>query len=196
MIKRIRAAVAIGIMLTMFCGSVSGVADRLQALRHNVLRLHILANSDSPEDQALKLKVRDRLLAHAQELFDGCDTADEMQQRAWEQRDTIQQLAQSVLDENGCHDTVTVRLTEMTFDTRTYEDITMPAGEYAALRILIGNAEGHNWWCVMYPPLCLPAVSPDECFDPETADMLEQPQQYEVRFKCAEVWDRLHRNGS
>ena len=196
MMRRIRAAVAVGILLTMFCGSVSGVADRLKALRHQVLRLHILANSDSPEDQALKLKVRDRLLEHAQELFAGCDTAEEMQVRAWEQRDTIQALAQDVLDENGCSDTVTVRLTEMAFDARTYEDITMPAGEYAALRILIGNAQGHNWWCVMYPPLCLPAVSPDDCFDSETLDMLEQPRQYEVRFKCAEIWDSIRRRSA
>ena len=196
MLRRFRAAVVIGIFLTILLGNYSELAARLEKLHQSVLRMHILANSDSEADQALKLKVRDELLDHAEELFAGCETAEEMKQRAWEARDTIRLIAQTVLEENGCTDQVTVQLAQMEFDTRQYEEITMPGGEYAALRILIGKGEGHNWWCVMYPPLCLPAVSADACFDSGTADFLEHPQQYEVKFKCAEIWEQVRKTNS
>lgn len=189
--KRLKTAVAIGLLLAIFCGNYAGFTERLRALHEGVLRLHILANSDSDEDQRLKLLVRDALLSHSEELFAGCETLEEMQARAWEERETIRLIAQSTLEQNGCDDKVTVQLARMEFDTRQYDEITMPGGEYEALRILIGEGEGHNWWCVMYPPLCLPAVSADACFDEETADFLTEPEQYEVRFKCAELWDSL-----
>ncbi len=189
--KRLKAAAAIGLLLAIFCGNYADFANRLHALHDNVLRLHILANSDSDEDQQLKLLVRDALLSHSEELFAGCETLEEMQARAWEERETIRLIAQNTLEQNGCDDQVTVQLARMEFDTRRYDEITMPGGEYEALRILIGEGEGHNWWCVMYPPLCLPAVSADACFDEETADFLTDPGQYEVRFRCAELWDAL-----
>ena len=115
-----------------------------------------------------------------------------MKERAIQQKETIRLIAQNVLEQNGCHDRVTVQLTEMEFDTREYEEITMPAGAYEALRILIGEGEGHNWWCVMYPPLCLPVASdPSEWFDGETVEILTQPEKYEVKFKCVEIWHEL-----
>lgn len=189
--KRLKLAAVIGILLAIVCGNYADFASCLNGLHENVLRLHILANSDSQEDQDLKLLVRDALLSHSEQLFAGCDTLEEMKARAWEERETIRLIAQSVLEENGCGDKVTVQLAQMDFDTREYEEITMPGGEYEALRILIGEGEGHNWWCVMYPPLCLPAVSAEGYFDGETSDILEHPQQYEVKFKCVEIWESL-----
>lgn len=189
--KRLKLAAVIGILLAIVCGNYAEFSTRLQGLHENVLRLHILANSDSQEDQDLKLLVRDALLSHSEQLFAGCDTLEEMKQRAWEERETIRLIAQSVLEDNGCKDTVTVQLAQMEFDTREYEEITMPGGEYEALRILIGSGEGHNWWCVMYPPLCLPAVSAEGFFDEPTADLLEHPEQYEVKLKCVELWESL-----
>ena len=189
--KRLRAATALGILLAILFGNYADFARRLDNLRSNVLRLHILANSDAALDQELKLLVRDALLEQSEKLFAGCDTLDEMKERAWEERETIRLIAQDVLEEYGCTDKVTVQLAEMEFDTRQYQEITMPGGEYSALRILIGNGEGHNWWCVMYPPLCLPAVSADGYFDAETSDFLEHPQEYEIKFKCAELWESL-----
>lgn len=188
--KRLKTAAAIGLLLAILCGNYGDFANRLQSLRENVLRLHILANSDSRYDQTLKIMVRDALLEHSGELFAGCETLEEMKARAWEERDTIRLIAQQVLEENGCTDQVTVQLAQMEFDTREYEEITMPGGEYEALRILIGEGEGHNWWCVMYPPLCLPAVSADSYFDAETTDILKEPEQYEVKFRCAELFDK------
>lgn len=188
--KRLRTAAALGILLAILFGNYADFTSRVQHLRESVLRLHILANSDSDEDQARKLLVRDALLRHSEELFSGCTTLDEMRERAWEERETIRLIAQAALEKAGCEDSVTVQLAQMEFDTREYEEITMPGGEYEALRILIGKGEGHNWWCVMYPPLCLPAVSAEDSFDPETADILTQPEQYEVKFKCVELYEK------
>lgn len=181
----------LSLILVIFMGSFSGFANKLENLQHDVLRLHILANSDSEDDQHLKLKVRDKLLEESEKLFQGCQTLDDMKQRAIEKKDTIRLLAKSVLEENGCHEDVAVQLVQMEFDTREYEELTMPAGCYDALRILIGKAEGHNWWCVMYPPLCLPVAEPEIYFDTDTVEILENPQKYEVRFKCVEVWNEL-----
>lgn len=190
--KRLRTAAALGILLAILFGNYADFAHRLENLRSNVLRLHILADSDSIEDQEVKLLVRDALLAQSERLFAGCETLDEMKARAWEERETIRLIAQQTLEDYGSTDTVTVQLAEMEFDTRVYDEITMPGGEYAALRILIGSGEGHNWWCVMYPPLCLPAVTADAYFDAETEELLTEPEQYEIKFKCAELWEKWH----
>ena len=189
--KKIQAAAAIGLILAIAWGNFASFREHLQALHSDVLRLHILANSDSQEDQKLKLLVRDELLRHSEELFCGCDTLEEMKQRAQEERETIRLLAQQVLSAHGCTDKVTVQLVQMDFDERQYEEITMPAGAYDALRILIGRGEGHNWWCVMYPPLCLPAASAETYFDEETAAILTEPERFEVRFRCVELWQEL-----
>lgn len=189
--RKLETAMCLGLILAIFMGSFSSFANKLQNLQNDVLRLHILANSDSEEDQNVKLKVRDRLLEESEELFKGCETLDDMKQRAIEKKETIRLLAKSVLEENGCDEDVTVQLVQMEFDTRQYEEISMPAGYYDALRILIGKAEGHNWWCVMYPPLCLPVAEPEVYFDTDTVEILENPQKYEVKFKCVELWNKL-----
>ncbi|MBR4101182.1 MAG: stage II sporulation protein R [Oscillospiraceae bacterium] len=197
--RKIEIAASIGLICAIFFGSVSELSQTLTYLQEDVLRLHILANSDSEEDQALKLKVRDTLLEHAGILFEGCDSPEEIRERAVMQKETIRLLAQEVLVQNGCDAEVAVQLVHMDFDEKQYDEITMPAGEYDALRILIGEAEGQNWWCVMYPPLCLPAAgqilsdneTAEEYFDEETLDILENPPKFEIRFKCLEWWDKL-----
>ena len=189
--KKLQTAAAIGLILAIAWGNFASFQEHLQALHSDVLRLHILANSDSQEDQALKRMVRDELLRHSEELFSGGDTPEAMKQRAAKETEAIRRLAQDVLTQQGCTDSVTVQLVQMDFDERQYEEITMPAGTYDALRIVIGKGEGHNWWCVMYPPLCLPAASAEEYFDGETAAILTQPEQFEVRFRCAELWQQL-----
>ena len=189
--RKLETAVVLGIIMAIAWGNFGEFRQRLNDLKSGVLRLHILANSDSQEDQDLKLLVRDELLKASEELFAGCDTLEEMKQRAVEEKETIRLLAQNVLEQHGCDDKVTVQLVQMQFDKREYEEITMPAGAYDALRILIGNGEGHNWWCVMYPPLCLPAASDEGWFDAETEEILEEPERFEVKFKCVELWDSL-----
>ncbi|MBE6851454.1 MAG: stage II sporulation protein R [Ruminococcus sp.] len=197
--RKIEIAAVLGIIGAIFCANISDFSHRVENLREDVLRLHILANSDTDEDQALKLSVRDALLEQSDILFSGCDTPEEIRKRAIEQKETIRLIAQAVVDENGYDDVVRVQLVHMAFDEKQYEEITMPAGDYDALRILIGEAEGQNWWCVMYPPLCIPAASQvtadtetaESYFDDETTEILEDASKFEVKFKCLEWWESL-----
>jgi len=173
---------------------------RLEKLRHSVLRLHILAESDSEYDQSLKLKVRDGLLEMG--LFTESDSLSEAEETAAKKLDDIEKAAESILRENGCELPVTAELADVVFDERVYGDITMPAGEYRALRVKIGSAQGKNWWCVMYPPLCIPAAceedtsaeevkeekSAEALFNEEELDILYHPKKYEIRFA---VWDKI-----
>lgn len=166
----------------------------LDRLRGKVLRLHILANSDSEEDQRLKLTVRDELLKSG--ILDGAEDLGEAEAIAQEKLPEIVELAEETLRENGCDSNVTAELADVEFDERVYGDITMPAGTYRALRIKIGAAQGHNWWCVMYPPLCIPAASEVEddkeiekdFFSEKERDVMYKPQKYEVRFA---LWDKI-----
>ena len=169
---------------------------RLDRLRGSVLRLHILADSDSPRDQELKLLVRDAVLEHSDELFGDASGLEEAEKNASEKLPEIVAVAEETLRSQGCCDKVTAEIADVEFDERVYGDITMPAGTYRALRIRIGSAQGHNWWCVMYPPLCLPAAkevtddkeAEEEFFNDEERDILYHPKKYQVRFA---LWDKL-----
>lgn len=169
---------------------------KLDELRGSVLRLHILANSDTEEDQRLKLCVRDALLENSDEIFGNADSLEDAEAAAEEKLPEIVEIAEKTLRSQGCCNTVRAEITDMHFDDRVYGDITMPAGNYRAVRIEIGEAEGHNWWCVMYPPLCIPAASEvednksseDEFFDEEELDIMYHPKKYRVRFA---LWDKI-----
>lgn len=187
----------------------------LDELRNSVLRLHILAASDSDHDQQLKLMVRDELLdAH---IFDGANDLSDAENIAEDQLGHIVRIAEGVLRANGCRESVSAELTDMWFDERVYGQLTMPAGHYRAVRVKIGPAAGHNWWCVMYPPLCLPAACnsdssantdnnknvlsadvEEDCsaekifFSSRELDIMKKPKKYRVRFA---VWDKLKEIG-
>ncbi|MDE7137132.1 MAG: stage II sporulation protein R, partial [Ruminococcus sp.] len=166
----------------------------LDELRGSVLRLHILAESDSEYDQNLKIKVRDRLLES--DIFSCAESLDEAEKLAEEKIPEIVDIAEQTLRENGCYVSVTAELVNMDFDERVYGNITMPSGNYRALRIKIGSAKGHNWWCVMYPPLCIPSACEIEenedaeevFFTEKEIDIMNKPKKYKVRFA---IWDKL-----
>lgn len=186
-----------GLVLTIIISNLGTFVNdgmALDKLRGSVLRLHILAESDSEYDQNLKIKVRDALLESG--ILDGSENLKQAENTARENLTEIIGIAENTLRKNGCNLPVSAELTEMDFDERTYGDITMPAGNYKALRIKIGSASGHNWWCVMYPPLCLPAACEVED-NPETTavffsekelDIVHEPKKYKVRFA---IWDKL-----
>ena len=179
--------------------NIFGVGRTLYSLERDVLRLHILANSDTDEDQQLKLAVRDKLLENSEELFGGCDTLDEMKVRAREKQSEINDIALSVIHEKGYDYSVKNSVVNMEFDDRTYGDMTMPSGTYDALRVKIGSGKGHNWWCVMYPPLCLPAAEEvhadkqkaDDYFNDQQIDMLENHDDYKVRLWCVDFFKKI-----
>lgn len=159
-------------------------------IRSEVVRLHILANSDSGADQELKLRVRDAVLTAADGLLDGVSDTEQALVTVRDALPALQQTAQACVYENGADYAVTAALEETYFTTRTYESGTLPAGWYQALRITIGAGEGHNWWCVVYPPLCLSAASDpaqlSDVLDGEACDAVEHAGEYEIRFKVVE----------
>ena len=126
-------------------------------LASQVIRLHVLANSDSEEDQALKLEVRDRVLETTSALLAGETEPQAASVLLNQHLDDIAQTAAQEISAQGHDDRVEVRLEQTWFPTRQYQGISLPAGNYLALRVLIGAAEGHNWWCVIFPSLCVPA---------------------------------------
>lgn len=173
------------------------VADR-KTLREELIRLHVVAASDSEADQKLKLKVRDAVVESLRLAM--ADVADPMQARAYlqEHLPQIRQIAEMVLRNAGCQDPVEVQLQMEEFAARVYDTFTLPAGVYESLRIIIGEGEGHNWWCVVFPSLCLPAtsegfedVAAGAGFSEELIGALEGEEGYEVRFFLLDALGRM-----
>ncbi len=193
--KKIDIALLIGLVFTIIFSNLTTYADNCDNLRGNVVRLHILANSDSESDQALKLKVRDTILAETDDLFDEELSYYKTEKIMNSNLDRFKKIAERVIKDNGYDYTVNCELVNMEFDTRVYGGFTMPAGKYDALRITIGEAKGHNWWCVMYPPLCIPAAAEiDEyksVFTEEEIEILKNPKKYTFKFKCVEFYEKV-----
>lgn len=193
--KKMEWSVLIALVFTILFGSITTFAAECSQIREDVLRLHILANSDSEEDQALKLKVRDRVLLEMGDVFETPETLEDAKAAASKHLDEICEIAQQEVYDNGYDYPVHAELVNMYFTTREYETFTLPAGMYDAVRITIGAAEGKNWWCVLYPPLCLPAAQPEEtleqALDEEETDLVTRNPQYEVRFAVVEWFENL-----
>ncbi len=162
-------------------------ADTLHTIETGVIRLHILAHSDSTADQTAKLTVRDALLAHAADWIPADAGFEEGCLALQAHLPEIAQTARDALADAGCKQDVHAAFAETDFPERTYGDLTLPAGRYQALRVELGAAKGQNWWCVMYPALCIPAAA--ECsglqqLGDAAYDMTAHPDAYEVRLKC------------
>lgn len=174
--------------------------DREQSdLADSVLRLHVLANSDSESDQALKLKVRDRVLAEAEALLPGESSVEAAAETLERNLPRLAAAGAEVVAGEGYDYPVSASLEETWFPTREYEDFALPAGQYQALRIVIGEGEGHNWWCVVFPPLCLGSVSEttretalQAGLDERQVSLLTgETEGYVVKFKALELWDQI-----
>lgn len=191
--KKLVISLATGLMISILL-SLSQFSVQCQTIRDDVLRLHILANSDSYEDQQLKLKVRDAILANTDDVFASTNTKDEAIANASQSLAQIEQIAAQVIKENGYDYAVKAEVVNMYFTTRQYDNYTLPAGYYDAIRITIGKAEGKNWWCVMFPQLCLPAVSeqePIDMFDEAQQDIIENGEKYKASFFIIEWLEQL-----
>ncbi len=192
--KIVNIAAAIGIIAAISF-SLMGFGQDVEEIRENVLRLHILANSDSEEDQQLKLKVRDRLLEVGGEIFENTGSKEEMISLAEDNTERLTAAAKEVINENGYDYDVRIEVGETKFDERVYNEVTMPAGVYTAVNVYIGEAAGHNWWCVMFPPMCLPAAEESEELDDvlsdEQLDIVENNEKYEIRLKALEIFDSI-----
>ena len=192
--KRFAARVmACGFLLAASCGWLR-VAAASEQLPENILRLHVVANSDRQEDQDLKLRVRDAVLEEANRWCQGAETLEEANVQICTHLEGIRGAAENAIKANGFTDRATVQVTEEFFPTRTSENFTLPAGRYRALRVVIGEGEGHNWWCVVFPALCLPAAGEKDVLAtlPENQRKVAQsPGRYQVEFKLAEWYEEL-----
>lgn len=188
--------VGMNLVLLLLLGLQYGRNLRMQEnIAEKVLRFHVLANSDSTEDQALKLAVRDAVGAEMSEALAGATDRASCEKLINANLDRITAAAERVVTEWGYDYTVEAALEEVDFPVKTYGDYTFPAGKYEALRVVIGAGEGHNWWCVMYPNMCF-SGSVYEVVDEEAGEKLREvlseeeyedvlsSGDYEVRLKC------------
>ena len=181
----------------LFALAAGAVAQSGPDWRDRLIRLHVVANSDSEADQAEKLQVRDAVLEAAMPLLDGISDAAEAREQLQEHLPLLQSAANEALDGTGR--TAMVTLQREVFPLREYETFSLPAGEYEALRVTIGEGEGQNWWCVVYPSLCF-AASAEEVTElavsaglseEEAALLTGQQDGYVFRLQIVELWHRL-----
>ncbi len=192
--RKLIAALLIAVILVTIV-SMSGFASDCAQIREDILRIHVLANSDSEEDQALKLQVRDRILEESAGLFEHMEDKQETMEQAQEWLPDLQAAAEDEIKKQGYDYPVTVELTHLYFSTRQYDSVTMPAGDYDAVRVLIGTGEGQNWWCVMFPPLCLPVAQDHkqltDVLNASQMDIVQGGVKYEVKFKLVEWFEEI-----
>ena len=194
--KKFITLIAVSVlMMFLLVGYSTSVNSNLS---QNIVRLHVLANSDSDEDQALKLKVRDAILSHSKSNFTKKD-------EAIGELESYKEIAQRVIAENGYDYPVSVEYGNFSFPTKVYNNIRLPAGNYDAVRIKIGSAEGQNWWCVMFPPLCFVDGTTDTAYaeeklraslDEESVEIISASSDkgvlpFEIKFKIVEVYGKL-----
>ena len=187
-------AVCISFLLVSVYSMLPFHAD-CHSISDDTFRLHILANSDSVEDQALKLCVRDRVLSYTETLFQNAPDKAAAQSAVRVHLQDIANVAYMEVLANGYDYSVKAEIVRMFFDTRQYERYTLPSGMYDALRITIGGAKGHNWWCVMYPSLCLSSASEQESRAKQAYNEKEYQivtnEQIQNKFKCVELFEQL-----
>lgn len=165
---------------------------KCENLRDNVLRLHIIANSDSKSDQTLKLRVRDAILEESEQLFLGADTLDDAIVLTKQNIPKIEKIAKDTIKKEGYDYGVSVKVDESFFGTRVYDDFTLPAGVYEALKIEIGKAEGKNWWCVLFPSICVGAAGDlsDSASD-GAVKIAKGGSRFIIRFKIVELYETV-----
>ena len=187
-----------------FCGGIFSQAAAAGRIEDKVLRLHVIANSDSEEDQALKLKVRDQVLATLKPLHENAEDRSSSEAIVRAHLSEVEAAARETAWQEKPGENVHAELTNTRFPEKTYGDCTFPAGNYDALRITIGEAKGKNWWCVLFPSLCfvdtVHGVVPEESKEllknvltEEEYESLFTPgkSEYKVRWKAAEIWQSL-----
>lgn len=196
-LKRWEVALLAGFAVALFMGAY--LDGEQAALADSVIRLHVIANSDSAADQNLKYQVRDRILTETAALY---QPGDDLQQVRKSMEDNLALLAEAgreVVEEQGYNYPVSASLERTWFPTKKYTDFALPAGNYTALRIVVGEGKGENWWCVAFPPLCLGSVSEtvDEAAQAgnftqgQAALITGESGGYVVKFKAIELWEEF-----
>lgn len=190
------------IALILYCAfSVTYFASVSGEIRESVVRLHILADSNSQIDQQVKLKVRDALLTKNTELLSGKVTPENAEEYFENSKEELEKCANEVLKENGFNYKAKITLGKEYYTTRVYEDLTFPAGTYTSVKVVLGSGQGQNWWCVMFPPLCVPAATGDittddgvnleEYLNEDGERLVSSKGKFKVGFKVLEIYEKL-----
>lgn len=192
--KKIKISICVS-MIVAIIFSICSFAKTSEQIRSDVLRLHVIANSDSSVDQNLKIRLRDFLLEEGKSIFDGSVNVENAVKKIEPQIPALEKFAKEFIRDSGFDYEVKISLSREYFTTRTYETVTLPAGKYLALRVVIGSGEGHNWWCVMFPPMCVPAADKrdeiENIFTEDEIKLVESSPKYEIRFKVVEICEGI-----
>ena len=195
-IYKVEIAIFIGLIVSIIC-CFTNVVGQSEDISNHILRLHILANSDTEEDQNLKLKVRDEILSNFDFNYNDSSDLCEIEKQVDHERVNIEKVAKDVVEKAGYSYDVESEIVNMYFDTREYDNFAMPAGKYDALRIKIGEAKGHNWWCVLVPSLCVPAANGEvnekieDVLNNQQQNLIETGCKTEVRFAIIEAYEYI-----
>ncbi|MBQ4206976.1 MAG: stage II sporulation protein R [Clostridia bacterium] len=192
-IRKFAATLCAVLCLAGLCSLVRFEAAA-ETVRTDVVRLHILANSDAPADQAVKLAVRDAVLAADAALLSGGVTPQNAAALYARSRDLLEKTAEQTLRDHGFAYGARAVFCREYYPTRVYGDCTFPAGVYASVKIVLGEGGGHNWWCVLFPPLCVPAACKEEavdCLTDSGAAVVSGGERYVVKFKIVEWYEAL-----
>lgn len=194
--KKWELALLLGPCAAMLWGAWS--MQRQDALAQKMIRLHVIANSDSEADQALKLEVRDKVLDFTTTVLQRSADMEDAQVRLREELTRIETIAQREIAAQGYDYPVTAQLASAEFPLKEYDGFSLPAGEYMALRLVIGEGEGRNWWCVVYPPLCTAAAAdmPQTAIhagltDDDVSLITGEDTGYVLKFRSVELWEQL-----
>lgn len=163
---------------------------RQNSLSEKLVRFHVIAVSDDEYEQQLKLRVRDAVLEYIYPKLEEAESSTQAREILAAELDNIREAAQTVSEGRG----VTVTLTRENYPTKSYEGFTLPAGEYESLRVILGEGQGHNWWCIVFPPVCLSAAQADtveQQLGEEDFRLISEEEGYELRFKALELWGEL-----
>ena len=192
----VEIALLVGTAIFFLTGALSLKSQ--EALADKVVRLHVLANSDSEEDQALKLLVRDGVLERAAEILEESPDRSAAEESLRASLPELQEIAEAVVAAEGYDYPVQVELADTAFPTKAYDGFTLPAGNYLALRVVIGEGAGQNWWCVVFPPLCtaaaeeVPAAALSAGLSQEEVGLItEETPGYVLKFKSVELWEQI-----
>ena len=194
--KKWELALLLGLCAAMLWGAWS--MQRQDALAQKMIRLHVIANSDSEADQALKLEVRDKVLDFTTTVLQRSADMEDAQVRLREELTRIETIARREIAAQGYDYPVTAQLASAEFPLKEYDGFSLPAGEYMALRLVIGEGEGRNWWCVVYPPLCTAAAAdmPQTAIhagltDDDVSLITGEDTGYVLKFRSVELWEQL-----
>ena len=191
------SALLMSLAITLLIGCCASTVRA--ALAEDVLRLHVVANSDSHEDQAVKLQVRDAVLAQAAPMLEGLENSAQAETVLTPRLEELEDAARAELIANGFDDEVSVTVTDQWFPTRVYDSFSLPAGQYRALKVTIGDGMGQNWWCVVFPPLCMASVTEEVAEAAERGGLTArqvalitgQDETYIIKFKIVEWWEQM-----